>query len=318
MQFLESKLVETGDFQAGEALTKYCELIKANKTRKDFSGQTQKHHILPRAWYKLHNKKLDNSETNLVHLSVSDHAKAHLFLFQAAINSDVRSQNAAAVRYMCDLFSEELINEHAAELDKVNQELAQKKSKLLAERRAAGLNQRARPVICVETNQVFSTIKEAQEVTGLWIKPVLSGQKDSVGGYHFKYYTKDRVDTQDSAKQARQSNSFTEAEVTLLKQQYPAAGSNIPELLQKHSASSIRYKAMYLGLTCDARAYRCSYKNIPVLCVETKRVFKDIYEAALLFNGSRPSRLILDVCNGKQHTAYGYHWCWYDKVTPDF
>lgn len=49
MQFLESRLLETGDFEAGEALTKYCKLIEAHQYKMKFSGQLQKHHILPRA-----------------------------------------------------------------------------------------------------------------------------------------------------------------------------------------------------------------------------------------------------------------------------
>lgn len=310
MQFLESRLLETGDFEAGEALTKYCKLIKANQYKTDFSGQIQKHHILPRAWYKLHNKKLDNSTTNTVLLTVSDHAKAHLFLFQAASNPEVRAQNAAAVRCMCDLFSEELIDEYAEELNRVNLELAQKKSKALAERRAAGLNQRARPVLCVETNQVFGTIKEAQESMHLWIKPVLSGQKESVGGYHFKYYEKD---TKEFFTAECKINYFTEAELTLLIQQYPTVGSNIPELLKNHSATSIRAKAHYLGLVSSS-SYRNSYNNIPIICLETDQIFKDIYEAGALFTGSRPSKLILNACNGKAHTAYNYHWCWLKDV----
>ena len=175
MQKIRATLLNTGDFEDGTALTNYCKLIATNRQKTTIIGQVQKHHILPRAWFKLHNKKLDNSADNIVLLTVADHAKAHLFLFQAAINPEVRAQNAAAVRYMCDLFSEELIDKYSEELNKVNAELTYRKSKALAERRAAGLNQRARPVVCLETNQVYKTIKEAQEITGLWLKPVLSG-----------------------------------------------------------------------------------------------------------------------------------------------
>lgn len=307
MQFLESKLLETGDFRAGEALTKYCKLIKANQDTALSVGQTQSHHILPRAWYKLHNKKLDNSKANLVNLLISDHAKAHLFLFQAAINPEVRSQNAAAVRCMCNLFSEELIDEYADVLNQVNLEVSKTKSKALAERRAAGLNERRRAVVCIETGQVFSTVKEAQETTGLWIKPVLSGQKESVGGFHFKYYTEESMKTE---KQKTKSAYFTESELMLLKQQYPKVGTQIPELLQRHSAQSIRYKAFCLGLTCDSRSYLRKYNNRPVICLETQQVYEDAYEAAAAFHDTHTSRLIIDACKGKNLSAYGYHWCW--------
>ena len=75
----------------------------------------------------------------------------------------MRSQNAAAVRYMCNLFSEELIDEYADALNQVNLEVSKAKSKALAERRAAGLNERRRAVMCIETGQVFKTVKEAQD-----------------------------------------------------------------------------------------------------------------------------------------------------------
>lgn len=242
----------------------------------------------------------------MVHLLISDHAKAHLFLFQAAINPEVRSQNASAVRCMCNLFSEDLINEHADVLNQVNLEVSKAKSKALAERRAAGLNERRRAVVCIETGQVFNTIKEAQETTGLWIKPALSGQKDSVGGFHFKYYEKTEI----SKTPIRKVNFYTEAEIALLVQQYPNSGADIPELLSRHPAKSIRSKAKELGIVCTEKNYRNSYNNIPVICIETEQVFKDVYEAAALFKVKGSRSAIINVCNGKSVTAYNYHWCW--------
>jgi hypothetical protein len=314
MQKIRAILLATGDFKDCESLTKYCRLITKNKQNTNLTIQIQKHHILPRAWYKLHNKKVDNSASNTVLLSVADHAKAHLFLFQAATNPEVRAQNAAAVRYMCDIFSEELIDEYAEELNKVNIELAKKKSKALAERRAAGLNERRRPVICIETGQVFKTIKEAQEITGLWLKPVLSGQRESADGYHFKYYVEELAKMETQKAKSTKPVYFTETELVLLKQQYPKVGAHIPELLKTHSAQSIRSKALYLGIACENSTYRRKYNNQQIICVETQQTFRNVYEAGALFTGSTPSKLILNVCKGKSKLAYGYHWCWLEDT----
>lgn len=215
MQFLESKLLATGDFEACEALTKYCKLISENFITESIPGKTQKHHILPIAWFKLYNKELDNTSANIVHLRISDHAKAHLFLYQAAINQEVKSQNAAAVRYMCDLFDEKLIDLHTDELQKLNEMVVQTKTKNLAARRAAGLNERRRAVVCIETGEVFNTIKEAEETLHLHIKSVLNGTSSHAGGYHFKYYGEEPP--QFKSKIAR----FTAEELELLRQQYP-------------------------------------------------------------------------------------------------
>ena len=49
MQKLKQKLLDTGDFKDCEALTKYCKLVEANQDTTLAAGQTQSHHILPRA-----------------------------------------------------------------------------------------------------------------------------------------------------------------------------------------------------------------------------------------------------------------------------
>lgn len=243
MQILKQRLLETGDFADCAALDKYCELVVISRTKASFSGKTQDHHILPRAWYKLHNKKLDNSADNLIRLLVSDHAKAHLFLFQSATNPEVKAQNAAAVRYMCDLFSEELIDIAAEELNQINLEVSNAKSKALAARRAKGLNERRRAVACLETGQEFKTIKEAQEATGLFIKQHLKGLAENAGGYHFKYLAGETPEYK--PKVAR----FTEEELILLRERFPLQGPNIPELLERHSVETIKCKASELKIS---------------------------------------------------------------------
>ena len=240
MQILKQRLLETGDFADCSALDKYCKLVVSSRVKESFSGKTQDHHILPRAWYKLHNKKLDNSADNLVRLLISDHAKAHLFLFQAATNPEVKAQNAAAVRYMCDLFSEELIELAADELNQIDLEVSKAKSKALAARRAKGLNERRRAVVCLETGIEYPTIKVAQEATGLFIKQHLKGLAENAGGYHFKYLEGETP--QYIPKVAR----FTKQELMILQEQYPIVGVNIPELLKRHSAETIRCKAWEL------------------------------------------------------------------------
>ena len=293
MQKIEELLLSTGDFETGEALTKYCRLIKANQNTKLIAGQTQSHHILPRAWHKLHNKKLDNSKTNLVNLSISDHAKAHLFLFQAATNPEVRSQNAAAVRYMCNLFSEELIDEYADALNQVNLEVSKAKSKALAERRATGLNERRRAVMCIETGQVFKTVKEAQDTLHLFIKNVLNGTQSHAGGYHFKY-----LDAPAPVFEHKISR-FTKEELEILKRDYPDRGENIPELLLRHSSETIRCKASELKLI-KKHSNKC-----PVICIETAIEYPTITSAAKSVNVS-VSNISKAIKTGRK--SGGYHW----------
>ena len=243
MNELKQKLLGLGVFVDNEYLDLYCALVLENRERKKEFGKTQKHHIIPRAWYKMNNKKLDSTKANLVNLGIAEHVKAHFYLYKAASDPTVKGQNAAAVRYMCDLFEEQLIEEHADELELLSLQVAQKKSKELTARRAAGLNERRRAVMCIETGQVFNTIKEAQESTGLWIKQQLKGLAENAGGYHFKYVEGETPEYK--PKVAR----FTLEELEILKQQYPELGPNIPELVAHHSLGTIRCKAKELGIT---------------------------------------------------------------------
>lgn len=242
MQRLKQRLLETNDFAECTALDKYCELVVVSRTQESFSSKTQEHHILPRAWYKLHNKKLDNSANNVIRMLVSDHAKAHLFLFQAATNPEVKAQNAAAVRYMCNIFSEELIDIAADELNQIDLAVSKAKSKALAARRTQGLNERRRAVVCIETGQEFKTIKEAQDTMSIWIKQHLKGLAENAGGYHFKYVTGK------TPKYIPKIARFSAEEVLVLKTKYPTLGPQIPELLVHHSAETIRRKAWELRI----------------------------------------------------------------------
>lgn len=51
-----------------------------NSVLKYVSGITQKHHILPKSYFKKHQLKIDNSEDNIVILYHRDHILAHYFL----------------------------------------------------------------------------------------------------------------------------------------------------------------------------------------------------------------------------------------------
>lgn len=301
MQALEARLLETGDFVACEALTNYCKLVitNKNKTPQQLLGQTQKHHILPRSWYKMNNIAVDNSNENLVRLLVSDHVKAHLFLFQAAATPDVRSKNAAAVRYMCDLFSEELIDEHADELNQINQEVKRAKSKILAERRAAGLNERRRAVECIETGQVFNTIKDAEETMHVFIHAVLSGKQSHAGGYHFKYVGEEPPEFKPKVVR------FTHDEIAILERDYYKLGTKIPQLLERHTVDAIKCKANELGLHAKDGGSR------KVMCIETGEIFKNASST-----GVSRSAIFRSLRNSAS-TAGGYHWRYLDDEQPE-
>lgn len=67
-------------FVDNEYLHKYVELIELNCDRKFESCKTNRHHIIPRHYYRKRNIPIDNSKHNVVVLLYQDHALAHLYL----------------------------------------------------------------------------------------------------------------------------------------------------------------------------------------------------------------------------------------------
>lgn len=66
-------------FIENEYLLKYCCLIEQN-TNTCKTSKTNAHHILPKSWFKLVNRCIDNSLINLVNLNYRDHVLAHYYL----------------------------------------------------------------------------------------------------------------------------------------------------------------------------------------------------------------------------------------------
>ncbi len=73
-------LLNTNCFEDNEWLDKYCELIEINKDTQAEKGKTNKHHIIPKCYYKNNNLAIDNSQENLVNLFYKDHILVHYYL----------------------------------------------------------------------------------------------------------------------------------------------------------------------------------------------------------------------------------------------
>lgn len=63
-----------------EFLDKYVQLIERNRRTSRFNHNMNTHHIIPKSWYKLHDKTIDNTISNLVNLTYRNHVLAHYFL----------------------------------------------------------------------------------------------------------------------------------------------------------------------------------------------------------------------------------------------
>ena len=77
---LKTRLLNTGIFEDNQYLDNYVNLIEINRDTLCKRCETNKHHIIPRHYYKAKNLPLDNSKENLVNLRYRDHMLAHFYL----------------------------------------------------------------------------------------------------------------------------------------------------------------------------------------------------------------------------------------------
>ena len=77
---LIDKLKNCEYFVNNEYLEKYVRLVEMHKGKQSRKTLTNKHHILPRSWFKMTGREVDNSAQNLVTLAYREHVLAHYFL----------------------------------------------------------------------------------------------------------------------------------------------------------------------------------------------------------------------------------------------
>ena len=75
-----NKLKELEYFVDNEYLHKYAQLVGTRYRIGKRNSLTNKHHIIPRSWFKLMNKDVDNSKSNLITLTYREHVLAHYYL----------------------------------------------------------------------------------------------------------------------------------------------------------------------------------------------------------------------------------------------
>lgn len=84
-----------------EYFKKYIELIKSNKNTQQIRFITQKHHIIPKYYYRRNDLDIDNSPDNIINLTYTDHILAHCYLAMASIEPKDRYSNFIAVDKLC-------------------------------------------------------------------------------------------------------------------------------------------------------------------------------------------------------------------------
>lgn len=145
-------------------------------------------------------------------------------------------------------------------------------------------NPNARPVICLETLEVYDTATEASKKTGA-TKICNCCRRNykhrTSGGYHWAFY------------ESEKPMSYYE------------------ELLEDYIAEETAPKAV----SERARRLISERSSVKVICIETGEVYPSL-RAAAKANGTSNSR-ICNCCKGRGHKAGGYHWAYYDPSKPE-
>ena len=77
---LKKVLVSLDGFVDNQYLDKYVQLVERNARTPMRRGLTNRHHIIPKVWFTLNGKEVDNNPSNLVTLNYREHNLAHYYL----------------------------------------------------------------------------------------------------------------------------------------------------------------------------------------------------------------------------------------------
>lgn len=119
MKIQKEKLLQTKLFIDNDKLDKYINLINAGDNVAEY---TEKHHIIPRSYFKITKQKIDNSRENIIKLSYSNHILAHYYLSLCTIGN-LRQANITAFAILIDT-SENILNKSESEAIKQIKEFA--------------------------------------------------------------------------------------------------------------------------------------------------------------------------------------------------
>jgi hypothetical protein len=128
---LKETLLSLEGFTDNEYLDKYVRLIERNSRSSPSKVNINKHHIIPKSWFKLNNCEVNNDPSNLVTLTYREHVLAHYYLCLCTVN---KLQYANELALMC-LISRKRLNKQNRQLieslplyDNIYQDYLKKKS----------------------------------------------------------------------------------------------------------------------------------------------------------------------------------------------
>lgn len=272
------ELIESNQFEDNKYLDLYCDLIKSNKKREKEIYKTQKHHIIPRCYFKYNNLEIDDSQENLVNLLYKDHILAHYYLCLCCIDSILSYKLFAGLTY---IIKSKRLNpttlESLKELDLDNYQL---------------LYQEYIRNISLDKERC---LKISSKLTGGKRTPeqALHISLSRLGTPIHNSDSKQKISKNMKGKNKSPKSDYLKSQVSK---------ANLGNNYRKGKHLSVESK----------QAIRLSHLgkgNIPIICIETQVNYSSIKEASEILNINSDS--ISKACRGiDQIKAGGYHWAY--------
>lgn len=275
-----------------------------------------KHHIVPRSYFKKKGLKLIN-KNNIVKVSIINHLWIHYYAFKCA-NPIIKNEMAAATKWIFSSLNKTK-NITEEEISEIIEDYAEIRN--LIERNEKKWNlSKSKKILCLEQCKVYNTIHECETGTNCdfrLISKVINNKRLCVNGKHFIVATKDNYSKEEceeilnNIEKNRKTTSGIRRKVLCV-----TTGEIFENGRQAALKYNIKYTTVNSALHRQKETFGYFFKYIDdndrtfnnisaqkVMCIETQQIFNSLAEAERAFNSTGLSSAIIN-----NHTFKGYHW----------
>lgn len=168
------------------------------------------------------------------------------------------------------------------------------------------------PIICLETNEVFSHTNKVMHAA-----EVINGKRKSVNGLHYRKLLPEdsNIEIRSLNNKKALENIYKNKKFILNKKtnkiylsyesMHLDIGKSVKYLQKQDYITEVSYKYILdNNLILPTKAKQKAKVKKKIICVETKKVFSSIKDASVFYNTTH----ISDCLSNKRNTAGGYHW----------
>ena len=272
----------------------YIDYLKTINRTLDYS---ERHHIIPRCMGGTDDK------SNIIELSAREHFLAHYLLMKMYPEN---YKLIDAFRMMG------VVNSKEGQKRYINSRLYENAKKNFAKARS-------KPVVCIETGEIFPSAAYVERNIINGIRDVIKGKNLTAGGYHWRYLNEEPIIKEPF--QRKKVICANTGEIFNNTDEAAKFAHVVPGLIRrncnKQSGTAGGYTFYYY--TGDDIEYPIRIiggsKECPVRCIETGQIFNSIKEASK--NKSDESN-ICKCCKGLKESHKGLHWEYYSNYTEEY